>query len=79
MVYIISVKSVAFYFIHKSLGSNKILLSPEERVNNILILFRMGADSGNGHLVIDRDNYLSLKDDYDLNHEVYNLIILAMQ
>jgi choline dehydrogenase-like flavoprotein len=61
------------------LGSNKILLSPEERVNNIMILFGMGADSGNGHLIIDHNNYLSLKDDYDLNQEVYNLMILAMQ
>jgi cholesterol oxidase len=61
------------------LGSNKILLSPEERVNNILILFGMCADSGNGHLVIDHNNYLTLKDDYDLNQEVYNLMILAMQ
>jgi hypothetical protein len=61
------------------LGSDKILLSPEERVNNILILFGMGADSGNGHLVIDRNNYLILKDDYDLNQEVYDLMILAMQ
>lgn len=39
----------------------------------------MGADSGNGHLVIDRNNYLILKDDYDLNQEVYDLMILAMQ
>jgi cholesterol oxidase len=61
------------------LGSNKILLSPEERVNNILILFGMCADYGNGHLIIDHNNYLSLKDDYDLNQEVYNLMILAMQ
>lgn len=62
-----------------ALGGNKILLSPEESVNNIMVLFGMGADSGNGHLVIDHDNYLSLKDDYDLNQEVYNLMILAMQ
>src|SRR5215831_6178499 len=61
------------------LGSNKILLSPEERVNNIMVLFGMSADSGNGHLIIDHNNYLSLKDDYDLNQEVYNLMILAMQ
>jgi cholesterol oxidase len=39
----------------------------------------MCADSGNGHLVIDHNNYLTLKDDYDLNQEVYNLMILAMQ
>jgi hypothetical protein len=49
------------------IGSDRILESPEERVNNILILFGMGADSGNGHLVIDRNNYLNLRDDYDLN------------
>ena len=61
------------------LGDNRILQSPEERVNNILILFGMGADYGNGHLVIDRNNYLNLRDDYDLNQEMFNSIIMAMQ
>jgi choline dehydrogenase-like flavoprotein len=65
--------------LEKILGNNRILHSPEERVNNILTLFGMGADYGNGQLVIDRNNCINLMDNYDLNHEVYNSIINAMQ
>ena len=60
-------------------SSNKVLQSPEERVNNILILFGMGADDGNGHLVIDGNNYLNLRDEYDLNQEVFKSMIMAME
>ena len=65
--------------IRKILGNNRILQPPEEHVNDILTLFGMGADYGNGHLVIDRNNCINLMDNYNLNHEVYNSIINAMQ
>jgi cholesterol oxidase len=65
--------------LEKILGSNRILQSPEEHVNKILTLFGMGADYGNGQLVIDASNCLNLMENYDLNQEVYNSIIIAMQ
>jgi choline dehydrogenase-like flavoprotein len=53
--------------------------SPDERVRNILMLGGIGIDDANGHLIIDEDNHLNLKEPYDLDQLIFNDIISAMK
>ena len=53
-------------------------VSPEESVNNILVLFGMGQDNANpGQLFIDKYNSLSSK--YDLHQPIYEEMIKTMK
>jgi cholesterol oxidase len=53
--------------------------SPDERVRNILMLGGIGIDNANGHLIIDEDDHLNLKEPYDLDQVVFDDIINAMK
>lgn len=53
--------------------------SPDERVRHILMLGGIGIDNANGHLIIDEDNHLNLKEPYDLDQLIFNDIINAMK
>jgi choline dehydrogenase-like flavoprotein len=46
---------------------------------NILMLGGIGIDDANGHLIIDEDNHLNLKEPYDLDQLIFNDIINAMK
>ena len=39
----------------------------------------IGIDDANGHLIIDEDNHLNLKEPYDLDQLIFNDIISAMK
>jgi choline dehydrogenase-like flavoprotein len=53
--------------------------SPEERVYHILMLGGIGIDDPKAQLVLDNNNHLNLKDQYDLNQPVFSDIINAMK
>ena len=57
----------------------KEILSPEEKVSNILMLGGIGRDNPNGDLVLNQDNNLDLKEKYDLEQGIFNQIIDAMK
>jgi cholesterol oxidase len=53
--------------------------SPEERVYHILMLGGIGIDDPKAQLVLDNNDHLNLKDEYDLNQPVFTDIIDAMK
>ena len=53
--------------------------SPEESMNNILMLSGMGIDEPKATLTLGDDEKLTLKEKYDLNQQVFHDIINAMQ
>jgi len=53
--------------------------SPEERVSNILMLFGIGTDDQNGHLILTDNNQIDLESNYKFTHPVFNQIIDAMR
>ena len=53
--------------------------SPEERFYHILMLGGIGIDDPKAQLVLDNNNHLNLKDQYDLNQPVFSDIINAMK
>jgi len=53
--------------------------SPEERVSNMLMLFGIGTDDQNGHLILGNNNQIDLENDYKFTHPVFNQIIDAMK
>lgn len=54
--------------------------SPEQRVNNILMLSGMGIDSANGKLALDKeDGSLHLDENYDLDQRVFQDIVSVMK
>jgi cholesterol oxidase len=53
--------------------------SPEERVSTILMLFGIGIDDQNGHLILRDNNQIDLENDYKFTHPVFNQIIDAMK
>jgi cholesterol oxidase len=60
--------------------SNKINLTPEERVSNVLILFGMGRDINNtSKLILGNKNSIAIDSDYDLHQPVYDLMINCMK
>jgi choline dehydrogenase-like flavoprotein len=52
--------------------------SPEERVSNILMLFGIGTDDQNGHLILTDNNEIDLESNYKFTHPVFNQITDAM-
>jgi len=55
------------------------LATPEERVHNILMLSGMGVDEAKAQLVLNGNGKVTLKETYDLNHQVFKEIIRTMQ
>ena len=53
--------------------------SPEERVSNILMLFGIGIDDQNGHLILTDNNKIDLESNYKFTHPVFNQITDAMK
>lgn len=53
--------------------------SPEERLYNILLLFGVGVDGSNGHIILDKEGNLDLKEMYDLDQPVYNDLTKGMR
>ncbi len=52
----------------------------DEHLSNIIMLFGMGIDDGNGQLIINKEkDDLDLKNKYNLNHPVYDNIINTMK
>jgi choline dehydrogenase-like flavoprotein len=52
----------------------------DRNLGNIIMLFGMGIDDGNGQLIIDKEkNALDLKNKYNLDHSVYDNIINIMK
>ena len=78
-ILVAKIKEISHLLERTVLHSNKNLQFSEDRVNNILILFAMGVDDGRGHLIIDNNKSLNLKDDYDLEQPLYNDIINTMR
>lgn len=60
----------------KVFGTSK---APEEKVSNILMLSGMGIDEGNGRLTLADDQTVTLKENYKLDHPVFEQIIKAME
>ncbi len=53
--------------------------SPEESMNNILMLSGMGIDEPKATLTLDENKKLTLKEQYDLNQQIFQDIIDAMK
>ena len=43
------------------------------------MLFGVGIDNSNGHLILDKEGNLDLKDTYDLNQPIYNDLTEGMK
>lgn len=52
---------------------------PEDRLQNVIVLFGMGRDEPRGLLVADEDGALTLEEPYDLEQEVYGDIVDRMK
>jgi cholesterol oxidase len=60
--------------------SNKINLTPEERVSNVLILFGMGRDiNTTSKLILGNKNSIAIDSDYDLHQPAYDLMLNGMK
>jgi len=53
--------------------------SPEERLYNILLLFGVGVDKSNGHIILDKEGILDLKETYDLEQPIYTDLTKGMK
>jgi len=52
----------------------------DKNLGNIIMLFGMGMDEGNGQLIMDKEkDGLDLKNKYNLDHPVYDNIINTMK
>ncbi len=60
-------------------GAEEIVASPEERLQNVLVLFGMGRDEPKGRLVTDGGGALTLDEPYDLEQGVYGDIVDRMR
>jgi choline dehydrogenase-like flavoprotein len=61
------------------LDAEKMATPPEERLQNVIVLFGMGRDEPTGRLVADEKGALTLDKPYDLGQEVYGDIVDRMK
>jgi len=53
--------------------------SAEERLYNILLLFGVGVDGSDGHMILDKEGNLDLEKPYDLDQSIYNDLTNGMK